>query len=181
MVADRKIRRQRCLLFDFVDDLYGETVSRAYAYAVDQLGLMSGAITTINRRQTSFVTEVAQLEDSGCDVVVAGTVPQEQLGILTQSTEVGFQPVWLGALPAYLNLFAASPGAAVLYDDFYVALDTPSLSETDNLGIANYLARYAEYGSGTQASFALTGYFQSFSIHALLEKQQSWAISAERA
>ncbi len=154
----------------YVDDKYGNDSMRGVYYAIEQLGLELAAEETIGRGDTDFTAQVGALEEAGCTVVYAITVPTEQNAILAEAEAVEFEPYWLGALPSYLNLFAgALPDR---YAKFYVALDTPNLNDRDVPAMADFLDRFAE-GLGEDASpntFHLSGYFQSIAVHALLEK-----------
>ncbi len=156
-----------CLVY--VNDKYGEDARRGLDYAAEQLGFELAAEVTIARGDTDFTAQVGELQGAGCEVVYAITVPREQNGLLATANAQGFDPIWLGALPSYLNLLTAGDNAA-LYENFYVALDTPGLDDTSVPGMANFLERWAAYGDGSAANtFQLSGYFQSISIHALLE------------
>ncbi|MEQ8717279.1 MAG: ABC transporter substrate-binding protein [Acidimicrobiales bacterium] len=148
------------------DDKYGQDTVRGVEHAATELGIDLAVTTTISRGATSFTAAISELED--CTVVFAITVVFEQLGLMTEADALGFDPVWLGALPSYLNLFAISnPG---FFENFYVALDTPGFDRTDVPGMAEFLDVWAEYGSGNPDTFRLSGYFQTISVHALLEK-----------
>jgi ABC-type branched-subunit amino acid transport system substrate-binding protein len=148
------------------DDKYGQDTVRGVEHAADELGIDLAVSTTVSRGATSFTAAISELED--CTVVFAITVVFEQLGLMTEADALGFDPVWLGALPSYLNLFAISnPG---FFENFYVALDTPGFDRDDVPGMAEFLDVWAEYGSGNPDTFRLSGYFQTISVHALLEK-----------
>ena len=151
-----------------VDDLYGQSTQRAVEYASDQFAFNIATSQTISRGQTDFSAVVAALEGAACEVVYAITVPTEQHAMLAEALAQGFEPVWLGALPSYLNLFAG--GAPDRYGKFYVALDTPDFSDTTNAGMVDFLANFATYGPGDPNTFHLSGYFQQIAVHALLEK-----------
>ena len=94
----------------------------------DALGFELVEKATIARGDTDFTALVGDLNGAGCEVVYAVTVATEQNGILGQALGDGFEPVWLGALPSYLSLFAQ--GAPDRYENFYVTLDSPDFSET---------------------------------------------------
>lgn len=151
-----------------VDDKYGDDSMRGVEHAIAELGLELAVVETISRGDTDFTAQVTALDGGGCDVVYAVTVPTEQSGMLRQAASVGFAPYWMGALPAYLNLFAA--GAPQLYEKFYVALDSPNLNDTSVPAIADFLERFSAVAEGDPGTFHLSGYFQSVAVHALLEK-----------
>lgn len=151
-----------------VDDKYGNDSMRGVNYATEQLGIDLAEIQTINRGDTDFTAQVSAMDDAGCTVVYAVTVPTEQNGMLAQADAIGFTPNWLGALPSYLNLFAG--GRPDLYTNFYVAIDSPNLNDTSVPAMADFLSRFEEINGGTPNTFHLSGYFQSIAVHALLEK-----------
>lgn len=154
----------------YVNDKYGQDTFRAVVYAAEELGFELAAEQTVARGDTDFTAQVTALSDAGCTVVFAITVPREQNGLLATSNAQGFDPVWLAALPSYINLLAAGDNAA-LYEKFHIALDTPGLEDTSVPGMADFLERWAAYGDGNPANtFHLSGYFQSISVQALLEK-----------
>ena len=152
----------------YVNDKYGRDSMRGVEFAADRLGFSLAEAQTINRGDRAFTAQVTAFADAGCTVIFAITVPTEQHAMLAEAASQGLDPVWLGLLPTYLNLFAA--GAPDLYAKYYVALDSPELADTSVPGIANFLERFERYGSGAITTFVLSGYFLQVSVHALLEK-----------
>ena len=152
----------------YVDDKYGNDSMRGVNYATEQLGIDLAETQTINRGDTDFTAQVSAMNDAGCTVVYAVTVPTEQNGMLAQADAIDFNPVWLGALPSYLNLFAA--GRPELYTNFYVALDSPNLNDTSVPAMADFINRFEDINGGSPNTFHLSGYFQSVAVHALLDK-----------
>ncbi|MCY3786361.1 MAG: ABC transporter substrate-binding protein [bacterium] len=152
----------------YVNDKYGRDSLRGMEFAADRLGFTLAETQTINRGDRSFTAQVAAFADAGCTVVFAATVPTEQNAILAEAAGQGLDPVWLGLLPSYLNLFAA--GNPDLYAKFYVALDSPELTEVSVPGIAKFHERFERYGAGSVTNFLLSGYILQISVHALLEK-----------
>ncbi|MDE0196396.1 MAG: ABC transporter substrate-binding protein, partial [bacterium] len=152
----------------YVNDKYGRDSLRGLEFAADRLGFSLAETQTINRGDRAFTAQVAAFSDAGCTVIFAITVPTEQHAMLAEAASQGLDPVWLGLLPTYLNLFAA--GAPDLYAKYYVALDSPELSDLSVPGIAKFHERFERYGSGTISTFTLSGYFLQVSVHALLEK-----------
>ena len=152
-----------------VDDLYGEEGMAGLEYAADALGFELVEKATIARGDTDFTALVGDLNGAGCEVVYAVTVATEQNGILGQALGDGFEPVWLGALPSYISLFAG--GAPDRYENFYVALDSPDFNDVDVPGMAAFVEGWETHGTGDPANtFHLSGWFQQISVHALLEK-----------
>ncbi len=155
----------------YVNDKYGKDSLRGLEFAADRLGFTLVELQTINRGDRAFTAQVTAFTDAGCTVIFAITVPTEQHAMLAEASSQGLDPVWLGLLPAYLNLFAA--GNPDLYAKFYIALDSPELSDTSAPGIARFHERFERYGSGSISTFVLSGYFQQISVHALLDKAAS--------
>ena len=152
----------------YVNDKYGRDSLRGVEFAADRLGFSLAETQTINRGDRAFTAQVAAFADAGCTVVFAITVPTEQHAMLAEAASQGFDPVWLGLLPTYLNLFAA--GAPDLYAKFYIALDSPEFNDLSVPGVARFHERFERYGSGSISTFTLSGYFLQVSVHALLEK-----------
>ncbi len=152
----------------YVNDKYGRDSLRGLEFAIDRLGVTLTETKTINRGDRAFTAQVSAFAGAGCTVVFAITVPTEQNAMLAEANGQGFDPVWLGLLPAYLNLFAA--GLPDLYTNFYVALDAPNLNDTSVPGMAKFLERFEAYGTGNLSTFLLSGYYQTVAVHALLEK-----------
>ena len=155
----------------YVNDKYGKDSLRGLEFAADRLGFTLAELRTINRGDRAFTAQVTAFSDAGCTVIFAITVPVEQNAILAEASSQGLDPVWLGLLPTYLDLFAA--GNPDLYQKFYVALDLPELTDMSIPGIANFHERFERYGSGRITTFLLSGYFQQISVRALLEKAAS--------
>ena len=152
----------------YVNDKYGKDSLRGVEFAADRLGFSLAEVQTINRGDRAFTAQVTAFADAGCTVIFAITVPTEQHAMLAEASSQGLDPVWLGLLPTYLNLFAA--GAPDLYANYYVALDSPELTDLSVPGIAKFHERFERYGSGSISTFVLSGYFLQVSVHALLEK-----------
>ena len=155
----------------YVNDKYGKDSLQGLEFAADRLGFTLAELRTINRGDRAFTAQVTAFSDAGCTVIFAITVPVEQNAILAEASSQGLDPVWLGLLPTYLDLFAA--GNPDLYQKFYVALDLPELTDMSIPGIANFHERFERYGSGRITTFLLSGYFQQISVRALLEKAAS--------
>lgn len=155
----------------YVNDKYGRDSLRGLEFAADRLGFTLAELRTSNRGDRAFTAQVTAFSDAGCTVIFAITVPVEQNAILAEASSQGLDPVWLGLLPTYLDLFAA--GNPDLYQKFYVALDLPELTDMSIPGIANFHERFERYGSGRITTFLLSGYFQQISVRALLEKAAS--------
>ena len=155
----------------YVNDKYGKDSLRGLEFAADALGFALAELQTINRGDRAFTAQVTAFADAGCTVIFAITVPTEQHAMLAEAASQGLDPVWLGLLPAYLNLFAA--GNPDLYAKFYVSLDSPDINDMSVPGIVNFHERFERYGSGDITTFLLSGYLQQFSVHALLEEAAS--------
>lgn len=151
----------------YVNDKYGRDALRGLEFAIDGLGLELTERVTIQRGDRAFTAQVTALSDAGCTVVFGITVPVEQNAILAEADGQGFEPVWLGLLPTYLNLLAG--GRPTLYEKYYVAVDSPNLNDTSVPGMADFLERFEQFGDGAVNTFNLSGYVQSIAVHALLE------------
>ncbi len=151
----------------YVNDKYGRDALRGLEFAIDGLGLELAELVTIQRGDRAFTAQVTALSDAGCTVVFGITVPVEQNAILAEADGQGFEPVWLGLLPTYLNLLAG--GRPTLYEKYYVAVDSPNLNDTSVPGMADFLERFEQFGDGAVNTFNLSGYVQSIAVHALLE------------
>jgi ABC-type branched-subunit amino acid transport system substrate-binding protein len=150
------------------NDKYGVDTIEGVRFAADRLGFDIAEEQTHSRGDTAFTAQITAFDDAGCDVVFGIAVAFEMHSILTEANAQGFEPVWLGALPSYVNLLAA--GSPELYTNLYVALDTPNFTDNDVPGMAKFNERWTEFGSGNPNTFNLSGYFQSIAIQALLEK-----------
>lgn len=154
----------------YVDDVYGNSTLDGFDHIVDALELTVGAKVTINRGDTSFATQISTLQDADCTVVVAITVPSEQNTMLGEALQMGFEPTWLGALPAYISLLGGVPAFEPRYANFYYTQDAPPLSDTTVEGVVNFNTRFEAYMREPFSTFNLSGYFLAFAAHQLLEK-----------
>ena len=157
----------------YVDDKYGQDALRGLEYAMDQLGLELADRQTMTRTTSDFTAQIGSFEERGCTVVFTISLPGQQNAMLAHATAVGFEPYWLAALPSYLGFFAAT--APENYRKFYIAIDAPALvtepDETTVPGMVKYLERFAAHSRDkTPTTFHMSGYFQSYAVHALLEK-----------
>lgn len=150
------------------NDKYGEDTVEGVSFAGERLGFDITEEQTLARGDTAFTAQITAFKDAGCEVVFAITVAFETNSLLAEANAQGFEPVWLGALPSFVNLLAG--GNPDLYANFYVAIDPPSFTDTSVPGMATFLERWDEFGTGDPNTFNLSGYFQSIAIQALLEK-----------
>ncbi len=153
-----------------VDDLYGEVSMRGVRHAIDQLGQQLTQHQVFNRGATDFTAQLEAFATAGCTVVYTMSIPTEQNDLLAQAAEMGFEPDWLAPTPSYLNSLAQA--RPELYENFYIAFDSPNLNDRSVPAIADFLDRIAAViGEDAQPNtFHLVGYFQSIAVHALLEK-----------
>ncbi len=149
-----------------VDDKYGNDSARGVDHAGTELGFDVSEEQTFTRLDAAFTAQVTRLNDAGCTVVFTISLPAQQAAILQEAAALGFDPVWLGSLPSYLNLFAT--GSPELWENFYVALDTPNF-DSDEPGMAKFNEVWDAHGDGNVNTFNLSGYFQSIATRALLE------------
>ena len=157
----------------YVDDKYGQDALKGVEYAMEQLGLELADRRTMSRTTTNFTSQIVSFQDKGCTVVYTVSLPGQQQAILAHAKSVGFEPYWLAALPSFSNFFAATTPEN--YRKFYIAIDAPALvlepDENTVPGMVKFLERFEAHSRNTTpTTFHLSGYFQSYAVHALLEK-----------
>ena len=160
----------------YMNDQYGRDTLEGLDYVMDELDLELGARESVTTPGLPDYPAIIQaLQDAGCTVVYAITLPLQQDALLAEASEVGFEPYWLGAYPSYLNAVARENPEN--YEKFYVTVDGPALvsdpADAEVPGMVKFAERFAKYtdvDTTIPNTYHLGGYFQAIAVHALLEK-----------
>jgi ABC-type branched-subunit amino acid transport system substrate-binding protein len=151
---------------------YGEAGLEGLNFAAEQNGFEFAASTTYTPGDSDFVGQITEMQDQGCEVVFAVANAQPFNGALAAASDLGFAPVWITTLPAYLALLVGADGAnAARYANVYQVGDGPEFGDVSQPGMKTFIERATTYSEEFQPNtFLLTGYTATFAVHALLEK-----------
>lgn len=111
--------------------------------------------------QADFTAVVSALRSAGAEYVMLGILPGATGPLLGAAAQLGYQPVWMGNTPAWLDRFfdpAVIPPA--VFDEFYWVGSLPYWGE-DVPGMAAFLDAYERFGASTEQqpdSYILFGY-----------------------
>ena len=151
------------------DDEYGEAGLAGVEFAAGELGFDVAVETTYAADDTEYTAQVTELSDAGCEVVYMVSGARQTNAFLTEASELGFSPTYVGAFPSQAFLFI-TPDSAALYENFYMVNTGPQYGDTSVAGMADYLDRQATYGEGEGDTFTLTGYTSMLPVGQLLEQ-----------
>jgi ABC-type branched-subunit amino acid transport system substrate-binding protein len=110
--------------------------------------------------QADFTAVVSALQTAGAQYVMLGILPSATAPLLGTAAQLGFQPVWMGNTPAWLDRFfdpAVIPPA--VFANFYLVSSLPYWGE-DVPGMAAFLDAYERFGAAKMPpdSYILFGY-----------------------
>lgn len=97
----------------YQDDDYGLNVFHGVEDEVASSNLELVAETTYKRGATDFSAQVARMKANGAELVVLGTIVRETVGAMKAANDLGWKPVFVGALPTYTLETATIGGASV--------------------------------------------------------------------
>jgi len=100
-----------CTLYQ--DDESGLEVMRGAEDGLKTLNMTLVEKTSYKRGATDFSSQVQKLAAAQCDMVVLGTILRETIGSMSTARKMGFNPVFIGAGPAYSDLVHKLGGANV--------------------------------------------------------------------
>ncbi|OYD68302.1 ABC transporter substrate-binding protein [Rhodococcus sp. OK302] len=150
-------------------DQYGEIYAGAVKFAADKIdGVEVVASATYTPTDNDFTAQVADLKQSGAQVVILGNTMAQTAGIVGQSAQLDFKPKWVGYSAAW-NAALAKPLAGLM-DNIYVSASYGVLAD-DVQGIADMKAALAKYAPNEEPSnFQVVGWLSGVATQAVLEK-----------
>ncbi len=96
MITSRNFKAP-CILYQ--DDEYGKNVLDGFTQQLDAMQMKPTSITTYKRGASEFSSQIAKMKSDNCDLVVLGTVIRETIGAMAEARKIGWNVIFLGALP----------------------------------------------------------------------------------
>lgn len=116
MVKQKGFKRVGIL---YQDDEFGLEFLRGTEAGLKGAKLTLMEKVSYKRGATDFTSQIAKLKAANCDLVVMGTIIRETVGAMAEARKTGFNPAFLGGVPAYNHLVHVLGGKAV--EGFYTA------------------------------------------------------------
>lgn len=153
------------------NDPYGDAGQRGVDFAAGELGFEVATTATFSATDQDYTAQVAQLQGADCEAVFLVSTPTPTNGLLSEAASQGYAPQWIGQSPSWLGLFALSPLAPYLQENFLLVGEGPVWGDTSNPGMAQMLDHVAAYApdQGPDTYFTF-GYAQAWSVVQVLEK-----------
>jgi ABC-type branched-subunit amino acid transport system substrate-binding protein len=110
--------------------------------------------------QADFTAVVSGLESSGAEYVLLGILPSATGPLLGTAAQLGYEPVWIGNSPAWLDrFFDPDVIPPEVFANYHWAGGGPYWGE-EIPGMATFLEEYERYGRGEMEpdSYILSGY-----------------------
>ena len=149
------------------DDAYGEAGFEGLEFAAGELGVEIAERASFPAGNADFTTQIGQLQGANCDMVFLVAIPSETSPVLSKAVELGFAPQWIGQSPTWLTLFATTPLAPYLQENFVLAAEGTEWGDTSVPGMAQMLED-AGPDQAPDIYFAF-GYNQARAVHQVLE------------
>ncbi len=153
------------------NDPYGEAGQDGVDFAAAELGFEVATTATFGATDQDYTGQVAQLRDAGCEAVFLVSTPVPTNGMLSEAASQDFAPQWIGQSPSWLGLYALSPLAPYLQENFLLVGEGPVWGDTSNPGMAQMLEHVEAYApdQGPDTYFTF-GYAQAWSVVQVLEQ-----------
>ena len=100
-----------CTLYQ--DDDFGVEVLRGAEAGLKEINMTLTERTTYKRGATDFSSQVAKMKDSGCDLVVLGTIIRETIGSIGTARKLGWNVDFMGTSASYTDLIHKLGGPAM--------------------------------------------------------------------
>lgn len=153
------------------NDPYGQAGQQGVDFAAGELGFEVATTATFNATDEDYTAQVAQLQGAACEAVFLVSTPTPTNGMLSEAASQGYAPQWIGQSPSWLGLFALSPLAPYLQENFLLVGEGPVWGDTSNPGMAQMLTHVEAYAPDQAPDTYFTfGYAQAWSVVQVLEK-----------
>jgi ABC-type branched-subunit amino acid transport system substrate-binding protein len=114
----------------YQQDDYGQDGLDGWRHAAAHHGVDIVSEQAVAPGQTDMTAVIATLRAAGANYVLLTTLPSATGPILGTAAQLGYDPVWIGCLPAWVDrFFDAQVIPPTVFDDFYWAVDLPYWGE----------------------------------------------------
>ncbi len=110
-MVKQKSYKKVCTLYQ--DDDFGLEVMRGAEAGLKEINMTLAEKTTYKRGATDFSSQVAKMKDTGCDLVVLGTIIRETIGTIGTARKLGWNVDFMGTSASYTDLIHKLGGPAM--------------------------------------------------------------------
>ena len=144
-----------CTLYQ--DDDFGLEVMRGAEAGLKEINMALAEKTTYKRGATDFSSQVAKMKDSGCDLVVLGTIIRETIGSIGTARKLGWNVEFMGSSASYTDLIHKLGGPAM--NGFYSTntVNNPYLDDASK-NVRDWAMKYKEKSKEDPTVFSVYGY-----------------------
>jgi len=141
----------------YQDDDFGLEVMRGAEAGLKEINMVLAEKTTYKRGATEFSSQVSRMKDSGCDLVVLGTIIRETLGAIGTARKLGWGVDFLGSSASYTDLIHKLGGPAM--NGFYATstVNNPYLDDASK-NVRDWGLRYKDKFKEDPSVFSAYGY-----------------------
>jgi branched-chain amino acid transport system substrate-binding protein len=141
----------------YQDDDFGLEVMRGAEAGLKEINMLLAEKTTYKRGATEFSSQISRMKDSGCDLVVLGTIIRETLGAIGTARKIGWGVDFVGSSASYTDLIHKLGGPAM--NGFYSTntVNNPYLDDASK-NVRDWGLRYKEKFNEDPSVFSAYGY-----------------------
>lgn len=144
----------------YQQDDYGEDALEGLEFEADYHGVEIVARQPVLPGQADFTAIVSALESAGAEYVMVSALPNATGPLLGTAAQLGYEPVWMGNSPAWLDDFFdpdVVPGE--IFANYHTVGSPPYWGEEAFPGMSDFLEAYEAFGEGAEPdSYIMTGY-----------------------
>ena len=154
-LVKQKGYKKVCALYQ--DDDFGLEIMRGAEAGAKEIGLVLAEKTTYKRGATDFSSQIAKMKDSGCELVVLGTIIRETIGSVATARKLGWGADFLGTSAAYTELIHKLGGPVM--NGFYATnnANIPYLDDASK-NVRDWAQRYKDKYKEDPSVFSVGGY-----------------------
>ena len=144
-----------CTLYQ--DDDFGLEVMRGAEAGLKEINMALAEKTTYKRGATDFSSQVAKMKDTGCDLVVLGTIIRETIGTIGTARKLGWNVEFMGTSASYTDLIHKLGGPAM--NGFYSTntVNNPYMDDASK-NVREWALKYKDKYKEDPAVFSVYGY-----------------------
>ena len=144
-----------CTLYQ--DDDFGLEVMRGAEAGLKEINMALAEKTTYKRGATDFSSQVAKMKDTGCDLVILGTIIRETIGTIGTARKLGWNVEFMGTSASYTDLIHKLGGPAM--NGFYSTntVNNPYMDDASK-NVREWALKYKDKYKEDPAVFSVYGY-----------------------
>ena len=150
----KKLKRVKAAIIYQQDD-YGKDALKGWTESAKKNGVKVVAQRAIKPGQKDVTAEIISLKKSGATHIYLAVLPSSSGPVLGTAAAMKFMPKWIGATPAWLDVFFAHPKLpAQVFGNFYWVTGLPFWGD-DVPGMKAFLRNFKAHGGDAKPDFYL--------------------------